>query len=158
MGSREVDENAQAAPRGVTAADLYVEEEETFLVASQTAPVVIVTGDWIVWDTTTASLKSNRVKQCAATTDAIVGVSLETKTIAATAAAGDRHETLRIMRRGFHPAANVAAGAVGNVVTPTAVAGRGTGAAIGTAVNTAGGLMATAAAANLAGVWVNGPF
>lgn len=170
MGTKQVVEANISTPRGLLAPDLHINEEETFLVASQTGAITITEGDILALDasTTTGGLKSNRVIQAdfdADTTAWIVGVALETKVIPATTAAADLHVTMRVMRRGFHPAVNVVTGgAAGDVVTLVTAVAAGRGSAVDfttvpvTQLRIIAGYMLGAASNNLAPVYVSPVF
>lgn len=139
-----------------------IEEIENYQIKSLTGQITIVAGDILCYDTAVAPVAVGRVSQqtSSQTTGVPVGVAMDSMTIPATTAAGDKLYTIRVLRRGFHPAVNVGTGgAAGNVVvTGAAAVGRGTATPVGsvTAANATCvlGIMLAAASSNAAPVWV----
>jgi len=155
------------APGITSAARLALETEIWFVASSNAAPITVTDGEIMALDITSyaGSVRSRTARRAAsATTDIPVGVAFldAAVVIPQTTAAGDLMVPIRVMRRGFHNAVAVATGgAAGQVVFPSATAGRGTAPVATTALAAASGHIANtlgitlgAAAANLCPMWV----
>lgn len=138
------------------AADVW--ESTTVVVKSAAAPITITAGEIMAVDfTPTGGVKANCARRAAATSDFPVGIALDTLTIPATTAVGDRHVPVKVLRRGFYPAVATTGSAGNAVATAGAVAGRGAGAAVTVANNTCCAIILVNAVANVAPCYVSMP-
>jgi len=161
MGYQASIENASAANAVTAAVANTIEENKTYLVASQVGATTILDGDCMSWDLTSygGAVRTNVIKKSATATDFVRGVALipaGSLVIPATTAAGDRFVSVTVLRRGVKLNCSVSAGAAGNVAIPGA-AGVGVGAAVGTSP-VSYGLVLAAPAANVGPLFVNAQF